>query len=136
MERQRRDVVAVAIRTSDMATLLRHAASKTGPRAKASRLLALLVASISGSVVWNVLDQSPHPARSNLMSSAFAQDNDTTGSGTRGAAGWNGGSRDVQPAPGTPQDLQRGAGANDPLYATGIDLKGPSVRYGPDRAPE
>jgi hypothetical protein len=130
MERQRRDVVAVAIRESDMATLLRNAASKTGPKAKAPKLLALLVASISGSVVWNALDQSPRRAESNWTSTAFAQDNDTTGSGTRGAAGSNG------LPPGTLQDLQHGAAANDPLYATGIDLNGPSVRYGPDKAPE
>jgi hypothetical protein len=106
-----------------MATSLRKCVSDTAPRA--SKLVAPLIAAlISGTVVWDV-----------LTSTAFAQD-DITGSSTRGAAGWNGGSRDVRPTPGTPQDPQRGAAPDDPLYATGIDLKGPAVRYGPDRAPE
>jgi hypothetical protein len=122
-----------------MVIVWRRSAGKSAPRAKAIALGALFIASfMSGCVVRDLLDQAAMPGApsSYWSSTAFAQDNDTTGSGTRGASGWNGGARDVQPSPGTPQDLQRGAAANDPLYATGIDLKGAPVRYGPDRAPE
>jgi hypothetical protein len=81
-----------------------------------------------------------------ITTASYAQSSSGTAPEDRGSTGWTGGSRDQlnqdkagatsgqAPAPDSTRDTE--AAKDQPLTATGEDLKGPAQRFPPSKTPE